>query len=166
MLTHYAKFLACHLHLMSQHFLFEVFENFLFSSYQLLSLTLFYIIYNLYQYFMNEKEYSKSDAFGFIILTALNLGLYKLINILRGSFFHYPLIDLLCINVAVLIGINFHWKFWFLYLAIPVYLLYIGFLKVYEHVKTVGKEDGTEELKPEPQNTKEKKVKYEKVKMK
>lgn len=117
-------------------------------------ITIFYVIVNAYSVIINGYEYKRSDIIGFLILTIINFTLYRLIDALMGSYFHLPLVDLLIINLGVMVGINFHWKFWYLYLIVPFYLFTLVAKKAYEHVKTVGKPAEGEDT-PE-QNTNQK----------
>ncbi len=58
--------------------------------------------------------------------------------------FFNPLVDFLIINYIVMIGINFHFKFWYFYLVIPGYFIYKGALWAFDHVKGLDKSEGTE----------------------
>jgi hypothetical protein len=107
----------------------------------ILVVTILYILINGYSVYFKEYKITRSDTFGFLILTIINFVLYRLLDMAIGSFFYLHLIDLLIINLSVELLINFHWKFWFLYLVIPGYFLFKGAGYIYEHVKTVGKVD-------------------------
>ena len=82
----------------------------------ILIVTAIYIIINGYSVVFNEYKFSKGDTIGFLILTIINFVLYRLLDMALDSFFYLYLIDLLIINLSVEVLINFHWKFWFLYL--------------------------------------------------
>ncbi len=98
-----------------------------------------YVFINAYAVIFKSYDYTRSDTIGFLILTLINFFLYRTLETFEGSYLYNPLLDLLIINLSVELLINFHWKFWFLYLLVPCYFLLIGFQKVYAHVKTVGK---------------------------
>jgi hypothetical protein len=108
--------------------------------------TAIYIILNVYFYYTKENfEFDRSSTLSFLILTLVNFCLYKLLdNTLETIWFNY-LVDLLIVNVSVQILHIFHWKFWFLYLLLPAYGLACKAYEYYEHVKTVGKADPSEE---------------------
>jgi len=110
----------------------------------ILIVTAIYIIINGYSVVFNEYKISRGDTIGFLILTIINFVLYRLLDMALDSFFYLYLIDLLIINLSVEVLINFHWKFWFLYLVIPAYFLFKGSIYIFEHVKTVGKVDPNE----------------------
>lgn len=131
------------------------------SKLSIIFVTLTYILINAYAIIFKEYEFTRSDTIGFLFLTIVNFALFKLLDVFSESYFYLPLIDLLIINLSVMILINFHWKFWFLYLIIPGYFLCIGAKKVYDHVKTLSQPD--ENATPEGQ-AKEAKKKIVKVK--
>ena len=133
------------------------------SKFSILLATLFYIIINAYHVIFHEYEFTRRDTIGFLILTCVNFSLYRLLDVFSESYFYLPLIDLLIINLSVMVLINFHWKFWFLYLIIPGYFLCKGAKKVYDHVKTLSQPDAN--ATPETQTqAKEQKKKIIKVK--
>jgi hypothetical protein len=109
------------------------------SKVAIIVVTLSYIFINAYSVLFNGYSFSKTDTLGFLFLTTVNFALFRLMDVFASSQFYMPLVDLLIINLSVQILINFHWKFWFLYLVVPGYFLMKGGAMVYEHVKTVGK---------------------------
>jgi hypothetical protein len=111
----------------------------------ILIVTALYVIINAYSVVFNEGKFTRGDTIGFMILTIVNLALYRLLDMTMESYFFLYLVDLLIINLSVMVLINFHWKFWFLYLVVPGYFLVKASKYVYEHVKTVGKSDPNEE---------------------
>jgi hypothetical protein len=129
----------------------------------ILLVTILYIIINAYSVLFKDYTLTRADSIGFLFLTVVNFTLYRLLDFFMGSYFYLPLIDLLIINLSVMILINFHWKFWFLYLIIPGYLLCIGFKKVYDHVKTLSQPDeNSGELDPQNKNLQQSKKKIKK----
>ncbi len=131
--------------------------------------TVIYILLNIYNVKVNEMEYTSSNTMGFLFLTIINFALYRAIDMFDSdSYLYMPLIDLLIINLSVMILINFHWKFWFLYLVVPGYFLLTGSAKLFEYVKTIGKpSEDDEEIDPRAQKQnsqkEKKKEKYVKV---
>ena len=111
----------------------------------IIGVTAFYIIINFYFVAFKAQIFSRGDSIGFLVLTTINFALYRLLDITLDSIFFNYLVDLLVINLLVQVMINFHWKFWFLYLLIPCYMLFKGSVYIYHHVKTVGKADPNEE---------------------
>ena len=103
--------------------------------------TLIYIVLKSYSVFVKGVEFTRGDIIGFLVLSLLNFTLYKLILVFYQSYFYAYLMDLLIINLIVEVTIYFHWKFWFIYLVIPGYFMFIGSIKLYEYVKTIGKAD-------------------------
>jgi hypothetical protein len=107
--------------------------------------TAIYIILNVYFYFTKENfEFGRSKTLSFLILTLINYCLYKMLDKTLDTMWFNYLVDLLIVNVSVQILHIFHWKFWFLYLLLPVYGLVCKAYEYYEHVKTVGKGDPSE----------------------
>jgi len=138
-----------------------------FSKIAIILITLFYIAINAYLVLFKEKVYSNSDTLGFLFLTIINFALYRVLDVFESSQFYMPLLDLLIINLSVEVLINFHWKFWFLYLIVPGYFIVIGARKVYEHVKTVGKaEEGEQTEDPRAVKSSSQKEKKKIVKIK
>lgn len=115
------------------------------------------IVYNAYSIYFKDLALSSSQISGFVVLTLMNLIAVYLLNVFSGSFFENYLIDFLGLTLAVELMINFHWKFWFLYLIYPCYFLYKGGVWLYEYVKTIGKDDGTVEPTRRPVSDKQKK---------
>ena len=101
--------------------------------------TVVYLVLKCYSVFVTGDEFTRSDVIGFLVLSLLNFTLYKLILVFFESFFYAYLMDLLILNLLVEVTIYFHWKFWFIYLMIPGYFMFIGSLKLYDYVKTIGK---------------------------
>jgi len=112
--------------------------------------TVLHLIFKTYSVFFNGSEFTKGDIIGFLSLSLINFALYKLILVFSESFFYAYLNDLLIINLIVEVTVNFHWKCWFIYLVVPGYFLFIGLLKLYDYVKTIGKVDENEVLRPAP----------------
>ncbi len=106
--------------------------------------TIIYLAIKSYFVLLKGIEFTKGDVIGFLTLSLINFTLYKLILAFNESFFYNYLMDLLIINLVVEITINFHWKFWFIYLIIPGYFMFIGSIKLYDYVKTIGKVDESE----------------------
>ena len=74
------------------------------------------------------------------------LFLISIIKLFRGSYWEFYLIDILGLNCLIEILINFHWKFWYLYLIYPGYFLIKGGKKLFDYVGTIGKYDENEEI--------------------
>ena len=68
------------------------------------------------------------------------------------AYLYLPLYDLLIITLIIQVLVNFHWKFWFLFLVIPGYALYKGGLYLYEYVKTLSQPPQEGEQAYVPQN--------------
>ncbi len=101
------------------------------------------------------------SLFKIVLLNGINFLLYKLLNTFYESMFFLPLIDFLIINCVVMLGINFHYKFWYFYLVIPGYFIYKGGQMAYNHVKGIDKgENVTQETEPIKEKTKKKIIKY------
>ena len=105
-----------------------------------------YIIMNLYQKYKYNKIFTKKQIFGFCFLSIMNYFLFQLLNLFRGSYWESYLIDILGLNCLIEILINFHWKFWYLYLIYPGYFLIKGGKKLFDYVGTIGKYDENEEI--------------------
>jgi hypothetical protein len=127
------------------------------------SITILYLIIFAYSYFLSGNEIKRSDILGFLFLSLMNYVLYNLIIILRDAFYVNYIWDILIINLAVMVLINFHWKFWFFYLIIPGYLLVQGGLYLFEYTKSIGKEDPNQ-VEENSEKSNKKKIKYEKIK--
>lgn len=122
-----------------------------YSKIAIVSVTIIYVLINAYSVIINDYKFSRGDTLGFLFLTMVNFGLYRLLDVFESSMFYLPMLDLLIINLLVELLINFHWKFWFLYLVVPGYLLVKGGGYLYEHVKTVGKPQEGDEI-PDPRS--------------
>jgi hypothetical protein len=124
--------------------------------------TLVYIALKCYSVFIKGDPFSRADVIGFLVLSLLNFTLYKLILVFFESYFYAYLMDLLILNLLVEVTIFFHWKFWFIYLMIPGYFMFIGSLKLFDYVKTIGKADENEVI-PEPTSKKSSKDREKKI---
>lgn len=93
-----------------------------------------------------------------ILLSGINYVLYRFIDTLYESMFFNPLVDLLAINLTVMLGINFHYKFWFLYMIVPAYGVYKGAIWAYNHVKGVDSDETPEEETPKGKEKQKKKI--------
>ena len=133
----------------------------------------FYLLFHFYQYFIQKREdvFSKWEITGFIILSLINYILYKLLNLLRNSFWYSYLLDFFGLNCLVEILINFSKKFKYLYLIYPAYFLLKGSKSIYGYVSNIGKGDDYEETPETPlrnkdsgHQTKQAKEKKQKVK--
>lgn len=120
-------------------------SNRLFWKALILVITCLYILINAYNVIFNEYKYTRGNTLEFLSLTIINFILYRMLDMTLDSMFFNYVIDFLVINLAVMLLINFHWKFWFLYLSIPAYGLVKLGMYTYDHVKSVGKEDPNEE---------------------
>lgn len=118
------------------------------------------IISSLLTLYLNSFDIL-SSLFRIVLLNGINFILFKLLNTFYESMFFLPLIDFLIINCVVMIGINFHYKFWYFYLVIPGYFIYKGGQMAYNHVKGIDKGDNeTQVTEPIKEKTKKKIIKY------
>ena len=111
------------------------------NAYFMLGISGIFLLFKIYALIFSEEGISKSDIFAFLFFTSVNTVLYKLLDALHDyptSYFYHPLYDLLIINLLTEVLVNFYWKFWFLYLAIPAYGLYKGGIYVFNYVKTLS----------------------------
>lgn len=104
-----------------------------------------------------------SNLFKIILLNGINIGLYNLLDFFYESMFFNPLVDFLIINYVVMIGINFHFKFWYFYLVIPGYFIYKGALWAFDHVKNLDKSDGNVETQGAEGQTSQKEKQKKKI---
>ena len=89
-----------------------------------------------------------------IFFISFNCILYNLIITLRNAFYINYIYDLLIINLAIMLLVNFHWKFWFLYLILPGYgVIKLG-MYLFEYTKTIGQADPNEVAAPQGLNSK------------
>lgn len=100
-----------------------------------------YIIINAYCVFFKGHVITAKQLFEFAFLSGMNYLLFKLIDSFRGSYWESYMIDILGLNLAVEVLINFNWKFWYLYFIYPGFFCYWAGKKIYEYVKTIGKEN-------------------------
>ena len=98
-------------------------------------------------YFYLKKNYifSKKEIFGIITLIILDLIFYKILNLFQGSFFESYLIDFFGLNILVQVLTIFSNKFYYLYLILPMILLWQIRGYIFAYVSNIGKYDGTEE---------------------
>lgn len=115
-----------------------------FTKIAILVSTIIFLALKSYSVLYKGNEYTKGDVIGFLVLSLINFSLYKMILVFFESYFYNYLMDLLILNLLVQVTVNFHWKFWFIYLIIPGYFILIGSLKLYDYVKTIGKVDESE----------------------
>jgi hypothetical protein len=94
-----------------------------------------------YGYLASDNEITKGNVIGFVVLSSINFLLYRLLDVFYSSYFFLPLVDLLIINLSVEVLVNFHHKFWYLFMLIPGYLIYKGSGYCWEYVKSIGKTD-------------------------
>lgn len=118
----------------------------------ILGVSAFHILIVLYLTFLSGKEYTAGNFIGFIILSCINYFLNELLTKFNGSFFFTYILDIFGLNLAVTALVPFYWKFWFLYLLIPIYILYKGGDKLFAYVKTIGKEDNTSQEETIPKD--------------
>ena len=106
-----------------------------------------YLLLHFYQYFIKKREdvFTKKEIAGFIFLSSFNYALYKLLNVLRNSFWYSYLLDIFGLNCLIEILINFSKKFWYLYLIYPGYFLMKGGKSIYGYVSNIGKGEDYEE---------------------
>jgi hypothetical protein len=73
-----------------------------------------------------------------------------------------PILDFLIVHSVVMVGVNFHFKFWYFYLVIPGYFIYKGGQLAFNHVKNLDKNNSVEttSLPNSKEKTKKKIVKY------
>lgn len=83
-----------------------------------------------------------------------NYGLYYLLDSFYTSMFFNYILDLLIINLVVMLGVNFHYKFWFLFLAVPGYFIYQLGVMAYNHVKSLDQDKGEEDETPKGKDKK------------
>lgn len=102
------------------------------------AVTAIYLLICLYSIFVKGYELKGGDITGFIVLSLVNFILYHLIITLRNAFYVNYIYDILIINLLVMLMINFHWKFWFLYLSIPAYGLVKLGVYLFHYTKTIG----------------------------
>jgi len=112
----------------------------------ILLVTFFYIAVNAYAVYFKGYEFTRSDTLGFLFLNIINFTMYRAIVSMRNSFIFNYLLDILGVNLVVMVGINFHWKFWYFYLIIPGYLIFKGCGMLYEYVKGIGKETPEDQM--------------------
>jgi len=116
-----------------------------------------------YSMLFKGYELRRVDIIGFVVLSLINFILYHLIITLRNAFYINYIYDLLIVNLLVMLLVNLHWKFWFLYLIIPGY----GFVKLaiytFNYTKTIGQADPDEILQANQAPNSKKKVKIEKI---
>jgi hypothetical protein len=115
----------------------------------ILIVTTIFTSLKIYKYFFDEEGLTKGDIISFIYFSLVNYILYRLIDITYKSMFYLPLYDLLIITLLTQALVNFHWKFWFLYLLIPAYLAYKGGLWMYDYVKNLSKPEDPSEVTPQ-----------------
>ena len=111
------------------------------NLYAICSVSIIYSIFKAYKYFFSEDGITKSDFISFLFFTIVNALLYRVLDTLHDyptAFLYLPLYDFLIITLITQILVNFHWKFWFIYLVIPGYALYKGGIYIYEYVKTLS----------------------------
>eukprot|EP00340_Litonotus_pictus_P001753 CAMPEP_0170516104 /NCGR_PEP_ID=MMETSP0209-20121228/2432_1 /TAXON_ID=665100 ORGANISM="Litonotus pictus, Strain P1" /NCGR_SAMPLE_ID=MMETSP0209 /ASSEMBLY_ACC=CAM_ASM_000301 /LENGTH=74 /DNA_ID=CAMNT_0010800885 /DNA_START=221 /DNA_END=445 /DNA_ORIENTATION=+ len=70
--------------------------------------------------------------------------------------------DFLILHLITMLGVNFHNKFFAVYLLIPGYAVFVGCKWAYNHVRNLDKEEPEEET-PANQHPNMKKKKVEKV---
>jgi hypothetical protein len=118
----------------------------------------------LYKVLLTEDGLTKGDIIAFLYFTIVNYILFRLIDITYKTMFYLPLYDLLIITLLTEVLINFHWKFWFLYLLIPAYLIYKGGFWMYEYVRDLSKPVDQSEVEMAQQPKQKQQTKYVKVK--
>lgn len=121
-----------------------------------------YIVINAYFVLFKSHVITKKQLVGFAFLSGMNYVLYSLIDSFRGSYWESYMIDVFGLNLAVEVLINFYWKFWYLYLVYPGFFFFWAGKKIFEYVKTIGKENLDEEPQSQPHQSKQK-TKYVKV---
>ena len=131
----------------------------------IISVTIIHLLIFIYSMIFKGYELRRGDYIGFIVLSSLNYILYNLIITLRNAFYINYIYDLLIINLAIMLLVNFHWKFWFLYLILPGYgVIKLG-MYLFEYTKTIGQADPNEVAAPQGLNSKKReKIKVEKIK--
>ena len=108
-------------------------------SFIFLAILITTIISSIFIIFSNYKQSFLYAIIIILFFTTINYVLYKLLDSFYESMFFNPILDLLVINLVVMLGINYHFKFWYLYLIIPGYGFYKLSMWAYEHVKNAGK---------------------------
>jgi len=136
-------------------------EKYLKSS--IVIVTAIFVFIFAYSMILKGYELRKVDIFGFAVLSVINYILYHLIITLRNAFYVNYIYDLLIINVLVMLLINLHWKFWFLYLIIPAYGLVKLGIYTFNYTKTIGQADPNEIEEANQAPNSKKRVKVEKI---
>jgi hypothetical protein len=104
----------------------------------ILIVTGIFTVLKLYKIFLTEEGLSYGDIISFIYFTTVNYILFRLIDITYKTMWYLPLYDLLILTLLTQVLINFHWKFWFIYLLIPAWGVYKGALWMYEYVRDLN----------------------------
>ena len=128
-----------------------------------------YIIMHFYQFFIKKSEdvFTKTDIFGFLILSSGNYLIYKLLNMFKKEDYLYSyLFDFLGLNCLIEILINFSKNFWYLYLVYPGFFLIKGLQGLYGYVSNIGKTDEMEGLEEEENPSKYKDTGHQKKQIK
>lgn len=130
-------------------------------SFIVISIVVIGLIHLLLTLFFNTNNSITSCLFSIVFLNIISILLYKLLDFFYESMFFMPILDFLIVHSIVMLGVNFHFKFWYFYLVIPGYFIYKGCQMAFNHVKNLDKNHGVEaDLPKEKEKIKKKIVKY------
>ena len=114
----------------------------------------------LYNIFINGYELAFKDI-SIVILSIINYICYKALGVIYKSMWEDIIKYILILNLVIMLGINYSYKFWWIYAVIPLYYSSTAFNFILGYVKGIGKSSPEDVLKP--QQPKAKKPKMEVV---
>jgi len=118
---------------------------------EILIISLLTLLCYIYNVLFNSYELCKTDYISLSLLTAINYVCYSALGVFYQSMWEGILRIILILNLVILVGINYSYKFWWLHASIPLYYSTKIFSFILNYVKGIGKSTPEDELTPQPQ---------------
>jgi len=110
-----------------------------------------------YNIIINGYELIRTDFISLILLSGINYLCYKALDVIYKSMWEDIFKIVLILNLAILLGINYSYKFWWLYSLIPLYYGSTAFNFILAYVKGIGKSTPDDVVEAQQQTKKSKK---------
>jgi len=125
-------------------------ESLLFhTKIEILIISLLTLLCYIYNVLFNSYELCKTDYISLSLLSAINYVCYSALGVIYKSMWEGIVRIILILNLVILVGINYSYKFWWLHASIPLYYSTTTFSFILNYVKGIGKSTPEDELTPQ-----------------